>query len=58
MGNLLKQEGRTAEALLRYRAALRADPENRDAQREVRLHEMRNPPKPPAPFSGLLNRKK
>ncbi|MCC6268318.1 MAG: hypothetical protein IT300_12150, partial [Dehalococcoidia bacterium] len=58
MGNVLKQEGKIPEAMKRYKAALHADPENRDAQRELRLHDMRNPPKQPAPFAGLLNRKK
>jgi CheY-like chemotaxis protein/tetratricopeptide (TPR) repeat protein len=57
-GTVLKQAGKVAEAMERFRAAAAADPENRDAQRELRLHESRNPPKPPPPFSGLLNRKK
>lgn len=42
-GTILKQEGRTADALARFRAALGRDPENRDAQREIRLHDARGP---------------
>lgn len=41
MGNVLKQEGREAEALARYRAAARLHPDNRDAQRELWLEEKR-----------------
>lgn len=55
-GTILKQEGRANEALARFRAALAKDPNNRDAQREVRLHELRNPPKQPPPFSGLFKK--
>ncbi len=40
-GNMLKLESRNVDALRRYRAALEADPENRDAQREIRLHNQR-----------------
>ncbi|MBM4368279.1 MAG: response regulator, partial [Deltaproteobacteria bacterium] len=40
-GNMLKLESRHGDALRRYRAALEADPENRDAQREIRLHNQR-----------------
>ncbi|MBM4368801.1 MAG: hypothetical protein FJ102_21485, partial [Deltaproteobacteria bacterium] len=39
--NMLKLESRHGDALRRYRAALEADPENRDAQREIRLHNQR-----------------
>lgn len=39
--NILKLEGRAEEAQKRYRSALEADPENRDAQREVRLSSAR-----------------
>jgi len=57
-GNLLKQEGREPEALKRYRAAAQKDPLNRDAQRELRLHEARNPAPPQGGiFGGILNRK-
>ncbi len=41
IGNILKLEGRAAEAVRRYSAAIEADPENRDAQRELRLHQSR-----------------
>ncbi len=57
-GTVLKQDGRVNEAVDRFRAALAKDPNNRDAQREIRLHELRNPPKAPPPFAGLLGRKK
>ncbi|MBM4391981.1 MAG: response regulator [Deltaproteobacteria bacterium] len=40
-GNMLKLESRHDDALKRYRAALEADPENHDAQREIRLHSQR-----------------
>ncbi len=40
-GNLFKLDGRHGEALARYKSALEADPNNRDAQREVRLHDSR-----------------
>lgn len=54
-GNLLKQEGREADALVRYRAASQKDPTNRDAQREIRLYELRHPNRPPpAPSGGLF----
>ena len=42
MGNILKLDGRSAEAMRRYRQAVEADPENRDAQREIRLHQSRH----------------
>ena len=65
IGNVLKVEGRLDEAHERFSEALQKDPENRDAIREVRLHDRRNPPKPTAPaptsggiFGNLLNRKK
>ena len=58
-GNVLAQEGRAAEALARYRAAVAKDPQNRDALRQIRLHELRNPPKPaPTGIGGLLGRVK
>ncbi|MDP2309016.1 MAG: response regulator [Pseudomonadota bacterium] len=64
-GKLLKQEGREAEALARYRAAVQKDPNNRDALREVRLFEVRNPaPSRPGPagaggvFGGMFGPKK
>ena len=40
---IARLEGRAEEALKLCRAALKKDPDNRDAQREVRLHERRNP---------------
>ncbi len=61
VGNILKQEGNVPEALARYRAALRLHPENREAQRELRLHEQRAAAAaPPAPTGlvGMLTRKK
>ncbi len=42
IGNILKLEGRHAEALRRFKNALESDPENRDAMREVRLHGQRS----------------
>ncbi|MSQ01647.1 MAG: response regulator [Myxococcales bacterium] len=42
IGNILKLDGRGAEAMRRYRQAAEADPENRDAQREIRLHQSRH----------------
>ncbi len=42
IGNLHKLDGKHAEAMRRYRQALEADPANRDAQRELRLHQSRN----------------
>lgn len=58
-GNILKQDGRTNDAVKRFQAALAKDPGNRDAQREIRLHEIRNP-KPPAAagLGGIFGRKK
>lgn len=41
IGNLHKLDGKHAEAMRRYRQALEADPANRDAQRELRLHQTR-----------------
>lgn len=61
IGTVLKSLGRSAEAQARFRAALEKFPENRDAQREVRLHAMREPaPATPSAglFAGLLQRKK
>ncbi len=40
-GQILKLSGKTDAAVARFRAALEKDPENRDAQRELRLHEKR-----------------
>jgi CheY-like chemotaxis protein/tetratricopeptide (TPR) repeat protein len=40
-GNLFKLDGRHGEAMARYKQALEADPNNRDAQREIRLHDSR-----------------
>jgi CheY-like chemotaxis protein len=62
VGNILKVEARAADALRRFRQALEADPENRDAQREVRLHEARNqrvetPSKAPSGVLSWLNRR-
>ncbi len=42
IGNILKLDGRSVEAMRRYRQAVEADPENRDAQREIRLHKSRH----------------
>jgi CheY-like chemotaxis protein/tetratricopeptide (TPR) repeat protein len=64
-GNLLKQDGREKEALVRYRSALQKDPTNRDAQREIRLHEVRHPAPARTPptspggiFGGMFGSKK
>lgn len=60
-GHIFKAEGRQAEALARYRDAAARHPENRDAQRELRLHQSRTSPTPPAGggfLDGLLNRKR
>lgn len=61
---LLKLAGKNDPALKRFKAALDADPDNRDAQRELRLVERRSAPEAPAQsgvagiLAGLLNRKK
>ncbi|MFZ5479376.1 MAG: DUF4388 domain-containing protein, partial [Myxococcota bacterium] len=64
-GQVLKMENRLDEAVARYRQAIEKDPANHEAQRELRLHERRNPPPPASPpptaggfFSGLLKGKK
>jgi tetratricopeptide (TPR) repeat protein len=60
-GNILKQEGRVEEAMARYRKALERQPDNRDAQRELRLHDLRKPPGSSSGatlLDGLLKRKK
>jgi tetratricopeptide (TPR) repeat protein len=41
IGNLHKLDGHHEAAMKRYRAALEADPNNHDAQREIRLHRSR-----------------
>jgi curved DNA-binding protein CbpA len=64
IGNIYKLDGRAGEALRRYKSASEADPENRDAQRELRLHQSRTEPArtgpsaPPATsvLSGLFRR--
>lgn len=54
-----KLEGRAEDALKLYRMAVQKFPGNRDAQREIRLYERRNPAPVAASqlFSGLLSRK-
>jgi hypothetical protein len=42
VAQILKLSGKPDAALARFRAALAKDPENRDAQRELRLHERRS----------------
>ena len=42
IGNILKQEERVAEAIERFRKAAELDPTNRDALRELRLHDLRS----------------
>jgi tetratricopeptide (TPR) repeat protein len=69
IGNVLKLEGRPAEAVRRYKLAIEADPENRDAQREIRLQNARaekdksvstaaitQPGSPTSVITGLLRR--
>ncbi len=53
-GNLLKLEGRLADAVARYKKALSKDPGNRDAMREDRLHTSRAPAAPPPTLSSQL----
>ena len=54
LGNVLKLEGKTAESLTAYKRALAADPENRDAQRELRLTELRSAAAPEKDWLGKL----
>lgn len=60
-GNMLKMDGRVADALVRYKRALEKDPNNRDALREGRLSAARAPPPPPqsltSQITGLFKRK-
>jgi tetratricopeptide (TPR) repeat protein len=52
-GQVLKRLGRTEDALKDFRFSARQDPENLDAIRELRLHNMRSEP-PPARTSGVF----
>ncbi len=54
LGNILKLEGKAAESLTTYKRALAADPENRDAQRELRLTELRAGAAPEKDWLGKL----
>ncbi|HNH46601.1 MAG TPA: hypothetical protein PKY30_06165, partial [Myxococcota bacterium] len=54
LGNVLKLEGKAAESLAAYKRALAADPENRDAQRELRLTELRAGAAPEKDWLGKL----
>jgi curved DNA-binding protein CbpA/CheY-like chemotaxis protein len=65
IGNLLKLEGQHDAALRRYKQALDVDPQNHDAQRELRLHRSREekkatnsdaPRTAAAAFSGFFSR--
>ncbi len=64
LGQLLKLAGRQEDALKRFQDALVANPDNHEAQRELRLHERRQAeakaqaaaPKPGL-FSGLFGKK-
>lgn len=60
IGNILKQEGRIEEALRTYNTATFFDPENHDAQRELRLHQRRSRPTEAASgfWDSLMGRKK
>lgn len=65
IGTILKLEGREEDAQQRFQEALAKDPENREAQRELRLRERRSvptaPPPSPSMFDNLraaVNRKK
>jgi CheY-like chemotaxis protein/tetratricopeptide (TPR) repeat protein len=50
IGTILKLDGKLDEAMARFREAAEKDPENRDAQREIRLQERRaQPVAPPRP---------
>jgi tetratricopeptide (TPR) repeat protein len=57
LGNILKLEGKAAESLTAYKRALAADPENRDAQRELRLTELRAGAAPEKDWLGKLFRR-
>jgi tetratricopeptide (TPR) repeat protein len=54
-GQVLKRLGRTEDALRDFRFSARQDPENLDAIRELRVHNMRSEP-PPARTSGVFAR--
>lgn len=54
IGSIHKLGERNGEAMRAFRAASQADPENRDAQRELRLHSTRAETAPAAPAQGLL----
>lgn len=66
VGNVLKLEGRPNDAAKRFKSAIEADPENRDAQREIRLQSGRGtgeksvstagPSAPTSVLSGFLRR--
>lgn len=55
IGNIQKLEGRNAEAMRSYKKAAEADPENRDAQRELRLHQARAEKAAPPASTGVLS---
>lgn len=55
LAHTIKAQGREEEALTFYRRTLRLNPASRDAEREVRLAEMRNPRKGSDPGSRLKN---
>lgn len=59
-GNLLKLDGRADAAIARWKDALAKDPQNRDAQRELRLAERRTSgdPEKGGILGGILGRKK
>ncbi|MCC6645859.1 MAG: DnaJ domain-containing protein [Polyangiaceae bacterium] len=63
-GALLKRVGNDARAVRDFRKLLELDPRNLDAEREIRVYEMRHggekPDKPASniPFAGLLDRLK
>jgi tetratricopeptide (TPR) repeat protein len=54
-GQVLKRLGRTEDALKDFRFSARQDPENLDAIRELRVHNMRSEP-PPARASGVFSK--
>ncbi len=54
-GNLYKLAGQPADALARWKAAVERDPNNRDAQRELRLHDRRAPPAPAPAAAGIFS---
>jgi tetratricopeptide (TPR) repeat protein len=54
-GQVLKRLGRTDDALKDFRFSARQDPQNLDAIRELRVHNMRSEP-PPARTSGVFSK--